>query len=114
MNIRMAALLLACCCAFSAPTFAQSLGATAEAEQQLRGPVLVKIKGMTCGFCIFGVKKRLKGLPGVESVSVDLKSGMARLILKPEARVTAEQIRQAVKKAGYEAVEVRGETPVAP
>lgn len=59
----------------------------------------LKISGMTCNHCKMHVEKALRGVSGVESVSVDLE--------KAEAVVTGsanfEELKKAVVEAGYSA-----------
>ncbi|MBO8128498.1 MAG: heavy-metal-associated domain-containing protein [Peptococcaceae bacterium] len=62
--------------------------------------IALKIEGMTCDHCKMAVEKALKGVPGVESVKVDLD--------KKEAAVTGSAGRdalvKAVEDAGYNVV----------
>lgn len=69
----------------------------------------VEIKGMACPFCVQGVEKHLKQLDGVEGVTTSLAKGEAILHLKPGASVTEEQVRAAVKDAGFTAGKIRME-----
>ena len=88
------------------PNGAASIKA-AEAEKELfKNNVLVNIDGLACPFCAFGVEKHLKKVAGVKTVQVNLGEGTANLTLNPGAEVTGEQIRQAVKKAGFQASEI--------
>lgn len=71
------------------------------------------VTGMTCSACSAHVNKSVEKLPGVSAVSVNLLSNSMMVDYDP-AVVTAEQILQAVRKAGYDgAAEASGETPVA-
>ena len=58
-----------------------------------------KIEGMMCNHCRGNVEKTLAALPGVESVTVDLASGMARV----EGTAAPEAVVAAVEAAGYTA-----------
>jgi len=79
----------------------------AEAEKELfKDNVSVHIDGLACPFCAFGIEKHLKKVDGVKKVLVNLGEGTANLTLNPGAEVTGEQIRQAVKKAGFKASEI--------
>lgn len=58
------------------------------------------VTGMTCGMCVQHVTQALKEVSGVQSATVDLKSGGATVLhegAKPEA------LLEAVAEAGYEA-----------
>jgi copper chaperone len=59
-----------------------------------------RVRGMSCGHCVSFVTEELEAVPGVESVAVDLPTGMVTVVsdraLEPAA------IRTAVEAAGYE------------
>ncbi len=61
----------------------------------------LNIAGMTCASCVGRVEKTLKKVPGVQSATVNLATEKA--LIQADANVTAEQLIQAVAKAGYEA-----------
>ncbi len=69
--------------------------ATSEASEYSFG-----VSGMTCARCQGRVTNALRAVPGVESVSVDLKSGAAK-VRSANANSLAELIK-AVESAGYE------------
>lgn len=64
--------------------------------------VVLKIGGMTCVNCQHHVGEALRGVPGVHSADVDLKTNEARVDLDP-AKVRTEQLTKAVADVGYEA-----------
>lgn len=70
--------------------------------------VVVEIDGLACPFCVYGLERQFNRLEGVERAKVDLGEGKAQLTLKPEATVTETAIREAVRKAGFKASEIRG------
>jgi copper chaperone CopZ len=65
---------------------------------------------MTCSFAVRGA---LSKFPGVESVDVSLKKGLATVILKPGNTIRPEQFWEAIRKNGFTAKQttaiVRGE-----
>ena len=63
----------------------------------------VAVDGMACPFCAFGVEKRLKTVKGVKSVTVDMKSGSAKLIAMPTETISYQDVPGAVKDAGFTA-----------
>jgi DNA-binding beta-propeller fold protein YncE len=72
-----------------------------------RGDVLVRVAGMACPFCAYGIEKHLKALPGVKSARVNLGEGTAILELVPGQKIVEGEIRQAVQKAGFKASEIK-------
>jgi len=76
--------------------------------------VFIQVKGLACPFCVQGLEKHLKKLETVEGVSTSLKNGEAVLHLKPGRTVGEDEVRQAVKKAGFTAGQIRFETKAVP
>ena len=64
---------------------------------------VVTVKGLACPFCVYGLEKHLRKLPGAAAVRVDLGKGEATIDLAADSKVTEEQIRKAVKNAGFTA-----------
>lgn len=63
--------------------------------------VMVQVKGVAIPFTSFGIVHRLRTVPGVTSVQFNLKDGVAILHLAPNAHVTGDMLRAAVKNASY-------------
>ncbi len=63
--------------------------------------VVIKVNGMFCPFCTFGIEKWLNKLPEVEDVRTDLAAGEAIAVLKPEAKFVREHYVDAIKRAGF-------------
>jgi len=63
----------------------------------------IRVDGLSCPFCAYGLEKHLKKIAGVEGVDINMKSGKAIVRLKPDVRVDNEALRTAVKKAGFTA-----------
>jgi copper chaperone CopZ len=81
-----------------APAYAQQPPASAPAAGI--DHVELKVNGMACPFCAYGIEKKLRGLPGARNVKVELESGRATFEA-PAGAVTEQQIRQAIKDAGF-------------
>lgn len=57
------------------------------------------VPGMHCGHCQAAVTEELEGVPGVESVQVDLGS---RLVTVTDDALDDTALRAAIGEAGYE------------
>ncbi len=57
-----------------------------------------RIGGMMCAGCVAGVERALKALPGVESVKVDLATGVATVT----GDVTADAVVGAIENTGFD------------
>jgi len=64
--------------------------------------VTIKVAGMSCGGCVRNVTGVLQALPGVERAEVSLEAGEAKVAFDP-AKVSVENLCQAVDDAGFEA-----------
>ena len=62
----------------------------------------IEIKNMVCPVCARTVGERLKVLPGVRDVKINLKTDTARVVMAPGQKPDVEQIRKTVTKAGFE------------
>ncbi|MFX8327845.1 heavy metal-associated domain-containing protein, partial [Acinetobacter baumannii] len=60
---------------------------------------------MTCAACVARVERALKKLPGVLSAHVNLATEKAFVEYLPDT-VTLPRLRQAIRDAGYEPLEV--------
>lgn len=67
--------------------------------------VTFKIQGMTCGGCVFGVRKVLSRLRGVSKANVTYEDSRAVVTYDP-AMVTVGQMTAAIKTLGYSATVV--------
>ncbi|MGD8783821.1 MAG: heavy metal translocating P-type ATPase [Thioalkalispiraceae bacterium] len=65
----------------------------------------LSINGLSCAGCVTTVENALRGVPGVEQADVNFAEHTA--LVKGE--VTVEPLLSAVKQAGYDAAELKGE-----
>jgi Cu+-exporting ATPase len=66
--------------------------------------VTIPIGGMTCAACVRRVEKAVGKLDGVQAVSVNLATEKATVDYDPQT-VRLPQIKQAIEKAGYQALD---------
>ncbi|HHJ34466.1 MAG TPA: copper chaperone [Gammaproteobacteria bacterium] len=83
---------------FSLFTF--SFGSFAEG-QAIRQIVDIEVTGMTCPFCVYGTKKNLGKLDGVDKVDVSLEKKQARIVMLPGREADIEAIDKAITDAGF-------------
>ena len=67
-------------------------------ELSNKNQVAYKVTGMSCNHCKMSVEKAIAGIDGVESVTVDLPSGMAYV----SGAHDANKLIDAVKALGFE------------
>ncbi len=78
------ALLIWPLAAFAAPT-----------QYQLR------VDGLACPFCAYGIEKELKRTDGVESIRIDLNAGTVTVTMAEGATLTEARAGRIVKDAGF-------------
>ena len=71
--------------------------------------VTVKVDGLACAFCAYGLQKGLERVEGVRDVKVYVDAGRAELQFKKGVSASLEEIVPAVKRAGYTPREIRVE-----
>ena len=63
--------------------------------------VEIDLTGLSCSFCVYGLKKNLENHAEIEKSKISLKQNKARIHLKPGAKITTEEIREIIKDAGF-------------
>ncbi len=66
--------------------------------------VKMTISGMHCGSCAGNIERSLKKVEGVKSCSVSMMTNKG--IVETEDKVSEEELRKAVSRAGYKVVSV--------
>ncbi len=61
----------------------------------------VRVDGLTCPFCAYGIEKRVKRLETVASYYIEIRQGEVTLVGKPGHAISPEKVRQAVADAGF-------------
>ncbi len=78
--------------------FAVSLllpGAAFAAQYQLR------VDGLACPFCAYGIEKEIKRTDGVESLVIDINAGTVTVTMAEGATMTEDQASRIVEDAGF-------------
>ena len=63
----------------------------------------MEVRGMTCGFCVYGLKKQLNKLENVDSVEVSLKQKKVRVSAVQGAALDERRLREAIERSGFTA-----------
>ncbi len=69
--------------------------------------VQLRVDGMVCPFCAYGLEKRLRDLPAIDSVLVRVSDGVVQIREKDGQRLTEEELRREVERAGFTLREVQ-------
>lgn len=73
--------------------------------------VTLSVDGMVCPFCAYGLEKRLKEIDSVARVVIRVSDGIVQLWMKDEKKLADEDLKSAVKKAGFKLTEIRRVKP---
>ncbi|MDD3706629.1 MAG: copper ion binding protein, partial [Clostridiaceae bacterium] len=80
-------------------------------EEKNTKEVSIPIEGMTCAACAKSIERAVGKLPGVESVSVNFATEKANVRYDP-TDLRLSEIKQAIAKAGYKALEIESKDNV--
>ncbi len=61
----------------------------------------LRVDGLACPFCAYGIEKKLNAAKGVKSIQIDINTGTVTVFMKPGASLSEAQARQIVKDAGF-------------
>lgn len=85
-----------------------------QAAPGARTRIVMKVDGLACPFCAYGLEKKLRALDAVDSIEVKLNEGVVFVDLKPGGAVSEEVLDRVVKEAGFVLREIRRKAAVAP
>jgi copper chaperone CopZ len=64
--------------------------------------ILIKVEGLYCPFCSYGLEKQVKKLEGFKNVQINIKEGTAEIEFTPDAKISEKAILTAVEDAGFD------------
>ena len=74
--------------------------------------VSVRVDGLSCPFCAYGLEKKIKNIDGAKDVRIDVEKGLLSFSIQKGKTVTKDEIRKKVKQAGFTPREITfSETP---
>lgn len=62
---------------------------------------VMRVDGLACPYCAYGIEKKLKQIDGVEKIDVDLEKGLVTVNVREETELTEPQMKQLFKDAGF-------------
>ncbi len=69
--------------------------------------IVMRVDGLACAFCAYGLEKKLKNLKGVEEVKISLNKGKVWIKLKEGYSIDEGTLRKLVKESGFVVREIR-------
>jgi len=64
----------------------------------------VKVDGLGCAFCAYGLEKTFKEIKGLKDIKIELETGVFTFTMPSSNPLTVDQVEKQVKDAGYTAV----------
>ncbi|VAW90732.1 hypothetical protein MNBD_GAMMA21-1810 [hydrothermal vent metagenome] len=61
----------------------------------------MRVDGLACPFCAFGIEKKLKALEGSSDISVDLDKGLVKVNMAEGQTLTEEQMTTLFNDSGF-------------
>jgi copper chaperone CopZ len=77
------------------------------AQNNTTDEFLVRVDGLGCPFCAYGLEKKFKELKGMEKPKIDMETGNFTFLFPTERKLTIEQVEKQVVAAGYTPVSVQ-------
>ena len=77
-----------------------NLGLLTSAPAQVE-KVEIRVDGLSCPFCAYGLEKKLEDIEGVGEVKINIDKGVAALQSKQEESIGVEKLESMVKDAGF-------------
>lgn len=68
--------------------------------------VTLRVDGLTCPFCAYGLEKRLREIAAIDTLVVRVSDGLVLIRAKDGEAVTDEDLQEAVKSAGFSLREI--------
>lgn len=62
---------------------------------------VLRVDGLSCPFCAYGLEKKLKKVDNVDSVSILMDKGEAVVTAEDGSTISERALRKAVKDAGF-------------
>ncbi len=61
----------------------------------------MRVDGLACPYCAYGIEKKLKQIDGVERIDIDLEKGLVTVQVREGVALTEPQMVQLFKDAGF-------------
>lgn len=83
------------------------MGISNEGKAQDRDNFMVKVDGLGCPFCAYGLEKKFKELKGIKNPKIEMETGKFTFTYPSEKNLSIERVQKQVEAAGYTPVSVK-------
>jgi len=63
--------------------------------------IQIRVDGLSCAFCAYGLEKKLKKVDGASNLHIDLNAGIVTLEVPTDKKPTEESLKKVVTDAGF-------------
>ena len=85
---------------FSALSLAQE-AKKKDLPEKAQEEITLKVNGLSCPFCAYGLEKKLKSIEGVNKIDIRLNEGIVKLEVNPQAKIDSLVLKKKVDEAGF-------------
>jgi len=78
-----------------------------DAQKTDRDNYEVKVDGLGCPFCAFGLEKKFKELKGLKNVKIDMETGIFTFTYPAENPLSVLEVEHQVNEAGYTPIKTK-------
>jgi len=61
----------------------------------------MRVDGLACPFCAYGIEKKLKAIDGISDINVDLDKGLVNINLSEGKILTEPQMKELFNDSGF-------------
>ncbi|MBI3004460.1 MAG: copper ion binding protein [Ignavibacteriales bacterium] len=72
--------------------------------------ITLRVDGLSCPFCAYGLEKNVKSLDGVSNLDIKVNDGIATFDVKSGVMITDDQLKKVVKDAGFTLRDIKRES----
>ncbi len=62
---------------------------------------IMRVDGLACPYCAYGVEKKLKEIDGTSNITVDLDKGLVKVDVKEGITLTEDRMKKLFQDAGF-------------
>lgn len=63
--------------------------------------IQIRVDGLSCPFCAYGLEKKLKKVDGATDLHIELEEGLVSFAVPKDKKPTVESLRKVVTDAGF-------------
>ncbi|NOY66684.1 MAG: heavy-metal-associated domain-containing protein [Gammaproteobacteria bacterium] len=61
----------------------------------------MRVDGLACPFCAYGIEKKLKAIEGTSNISVDLNKGLVKVEITEGKSLTEDRMKKLFNDSGF-------------